>query len=484
MARKRRSLSPVLTPDWQRVLDVAHERARGYLASLPDRPVRAAADPARLRAALDGPLPEDGTDAGRVVDELAAALEPGVVASVGGRYFGFVIGGAVPAALGADWLVSAYDQNAAGSAVSPGAMAAEEVTARWLLDLLRLPAGASVGFVTGGQAANTVGLAAARHAVLRAAGHDVERDGVAGAPPVTVLAGADRHATVDRAVRLLGLGTGCLRAVASDDEGRMRPEALAAALGDVAGPAIVVAQYGEIHTGALDPVGALADIAHGTGAWVHVDGAIGLWARASGTVTSDDGCERADSWSTDPHKWLNVPYDCGVVACRDAAAHRASMSIAADYLTPAGEAARDAFDWNPELSRRARAVPVYAALRSLGRTGVAELVERCCAHARRVADGLRALERVVVLNDVVLNQVIARFGDDDALTDAVVARVQDEGTCWLAGSAWRGRRVMRVSLVNWSTDDEDVERTLDAVARCWAQVRADASTPAGSVRPG
>ncbi len=446
----------------------------GYLESLPDREVAAQAPREQLRAALGGPLGEDGEEPVAVIEALAAALEPGVVASAGGRYFGFVIGGSLPAALGADWLVSAYDQNGGGDALSPGAMVVEEVTAAWLLDVLRLPPGASTGFVTGGQAANTVGLAAARHAVLRAVGHDVERDGLAGAPAVTVLAGADRHATVDRAVRLLGLGSGALRAVATDDAGRMRPEALADLLGAATGPTIVATQYGEIHTGALDPIGELTDLAHRHGAWVHVDGAIGLWARASRHLDLQDGCERADSWSTDAHKWLNVPYDCGIVFCRDVGAHRASMSISADYLVEAGESARDAFHWNPELSKRARAVPVYAALRSLGRAGLAALVDRCCAHAQRFAELLGDVEGVEVLADVGLNQVIVGFGTGesaDVETDEVIRRVQAEGTCWVGGSSWRGRRVMRLSVVNWSTDTDDVERSAAAIIRCWQEVR-------------
>ncbi|MCU1676684.1 MAG: aspartate aminotransferase family protein [Frankiales bacterium] len=462
------------TPDWPQVLDTAAARATRFLSSLPDRAVAAQLSREDLMKALSVPLAEDGVPAEDVIAELADALEPGMVASPGGRYFGFVIGGSVPAALGADWLVSTYDQNAGSAAVSPGSMVVEEVTAAWLLDVLRLPAESSTGFVTGGQAGNTVGLAAARHAVLRAAGHDVERDGLWGAPPVTVFVGADRHATVDRAVRFLGFGTAAVQAVASDDAGRMRPDALGAAMAARPGPSIVVAQYGEIHTGALDPIGELVDVAHAHGAWLHVDGAIGLWARASRALAIDDGCERADSWSADAHKWLNVPYDCGLVFCRDNAAHRASMSTAAAYLVSGAGIARDAFDWNPELSKRARAVPVYAALRSLGRAGLADIVDRTCAHARLFASLLGPAEGVRICNDVHLNQVTVRFGDGetgDEQTEEVVRRVQAGGTCWVGPSTWRGRRVMRISVVNWSTDTDDVERSAAAILTCWAAVR-------------
>jgi glutamate/tyrosine decarboxylase-like PLP-dependent enzyme len=442
----------VQTPDWKSVLDVATERALAHLTGLPERPVGARAGAAELRAALAGPLPATGVDPATVVADLAAGADPGIVASTGGRYFGFVIGGAVPASVGADWLASAWDQNSGGYAVSPAIMVIEETAAAWLVELLRLPADVSTGFVTGGQVANTVGLAAARHAVLRRTGWDVEVEGLVGAPRITVLAGDDRHATVDRALRLLGLGTGSVCRVATDAAGRMRPDALTAALAGATGPTIVATQFGEIHTGALDPVGELADIAHEHGAWVHVDGAIGLWARASRRLDElTAGLERADSWSTDGHKWLNVPYDCGIVFCADSAAHRASMSISADYLSISDDDTRDALDWNPELSRRARSVPVYAALRSLGSDGVAELVDRSCALARRFADGLRGTPGVEVLNDVVLNQVMVRFGDDDAVTDEVIRRVQEDGTCWVGGSTWRGERVMRISVVNWST---------------------------------
>ena len=465
--------------NWESVLSTAAARATRFLDSLPERPVAAGASTDEVRASLGQPLPDGGVPAETVVEELADALEPGMVASQGGRYFGFVIGGALPAALAADWLVSAYDQNAGASAVSPGSMVVEEVAATWLLDVLRLPADCWTGFVTGGQAGNTVGLAAARHAVLRATGHDVERDGLSGAPRVTVFVGADRHATVDRAVRFLGMGSAAVRPVPTDDSGRMTAAALSRAMADSAGPAIVVAQYGEIHTGAIDPIGELADVAHAHGAWLHVDGAIGLWARASRSRKLDDGCERADSWSADAHKWLNVPYDCGIVFCRDQSAHRAAMSTAAAYLVSGAGLARDAFDWNPELSKRARAVPVYAALRSLGRDGLADLVDRTCAHARSFAALLGAADGVHICNEVHLNQVSVRFGEGeegeegDELTIDVVRRVQAEGTCWVGPSTWRGRRVMRISVVNWSTDASDVERSAAAILRCWDAARRD-----------
>jgi glutamate/tyrosine decarboxylase-like PLP-dependent enzyme len=322
--------------------------------------------------------------------------------------------------------------------------------------------------------ANTTCLAAARHGVLKRVGWDVDVDGLVGGPPVTVLATVDRHGTIDRALRLLGFGTARTVLIDTDDQARMRPDALRKALKTVTGPTIVCSQVGEIHTGALDPVGEIADLAHERDAWVHVDGAFGLWALLDDRLAEQTrGVERADSWSTDAHKWLNVPYDCGISFVADAAAHRGAFGATGAYLVYAQDA-RDAFNFNPELSRRARSVPVYAALRALGRDGVVDLVQRCCRYARRFAEVLSAADGIEVVNSVVLNQVSVRFGDDDGLTDAVVSAVQQDGTCWVGGSLFRGRRVMRISVVGWATDDSDVERSCDAILRAWDQVRVRA----------
>ena len=430
------------------------------------------ADLAELRAALGGPLPERPLDPREVVAELATAAEPGVVASSGGRYFGFVVGGATPAALAADWLTSAWDQNAGLYVLGPAASVVEEVAGAWLAELLGLPAGVSVGLVTGAQMANFTGLAIALREVLGRAGWDLESSGLWGAPRVRVLAGRGRHGTIDRALRFLGVGA--VEAVDADDQGRMRPAALAAALGRGGGPAIVCAQLGNVNSGAMDPVGEVCRVAHGRGAWVHVDGAFGMWAAASPRLRPlVAGVERADSWATDAHKWLNVPYDSGLVFCAHPEAHRAAMGIRAGYLLHGSGDQRDALDYNPDHSRRARGFAVYAAIRALGRQGVAELVERCCGLAGRFAERLAAADGAEVLNQVVLNQVLVRFlaadGDHDAHTRRVVDRTQQDGTCWMSGTTWRGRAAMRISVSNWSTDEADVDRSVAAILRCAAE---------------
>jgi glutamate/tyrosine decarboxylase-like PLP-dependent enzyme len=457
-------------PDWQAALDEAYAQALNHLRELPKRPVDATATLAELRAAFGGPLPEGPTEPREVIAGLARAAAPGLVATGSGRFFGFVFGGATPTALAADWLTSTWDQNAGLYAASPAASVAEDVASSWLLDLLHLPPTASVGFVTGAQMAAFTGLAAARHEMLRRVGWDVEADGLAGAPPIRVLAAADRHDTIDRALRYLGVGTRAIVPVASDAQGRMTVDGLAAALRDAHdGPTIVCVEVGNVNSGAVDPVGALIDLAHTAGAWVHVDAAFGLWAAASPALRPLlAGVERADSWSTDAHKWLNVPYDSGLAICAHPAAHRAAMGVRAAYLIHDAGDARDQVDLNPEFSRRARGFPVYAALRALGRSGVAELVERCCALARRFAQKLAAAEGVEVLNEVTLNQVLVRFGDDDALTRRVVEDVRHEGTCFLTGTTWHGRAAMRVSVTNWSTDEDDVDRSVAAILRCAA----------------
>jgi len=404
-----------------------------------------------------------------VVTELARGADGGLVASAGPRYFGFVIGGSLPAALGADWLTSAWDQNAGIYVTSPAAAVVEEVSAQWLLSLFGLPPSASVGFVTGGQMANTACLAAARQAVLRRAGWDVEQRGLYGAPEIEVVVGAEAHVTVLTGLRLLGLGAGRVRVVPTDGQGRMRPEAVEQELERGAGPMILCAQAGNVNTGAFDPFDRIAPLARARGAWLHVDGAFGLWAAASPAHRHlASGVALADSWATDGHKWLNVPYDSGFAIVADRAAHHAAFSADAAYLEKTSGEGRDPEDWVPEFSRRARGFPVWAALRSLGREGVSALVDRCCAHARAIADRLRRAPGVEILNDVVLNQVLVRFtpptgGDPDAFTREVVQRVQRDGTCWLSGTTWQGRAAMRVSVSGWSTTAADVARSADAI---------------------
>ena len=397
-----------------------------------------------------------------MVETLAAASEPGVVGIPSGRYFGFVIGGALPAALAADWLTSVWDQNAGLAICGPSAAVCEEVAGEWVKELLGIPAAASFAFVTGCQMAHVTCLAAARHETLRRVGWDVEEGGLSGSPPITVIAGARKHVTVDRALRLLGLGSGATRRVEVDDQGRMLVGALEDVLGSAHGPTIVCAQAGEVNTGAFDSISEIADLCASAGAWLHVDGAFGLWAAASPELRHlTDGCERADSWATDAHKWLNVPYDCGLafVAHRDA--HRAAMRLIAEYLVADADANRDAMDWTPEFSRRARGFAVYAALRSLGRSGVAALVEGSCARARQFAAAIGELPGCEVLNDVVLNQVLFRF-EDDAATAAALASVQASGEAWMSGTTWDGRAAIRLSVSNWRTTEADIERTVAA----------------------
>jgi glutamate/tyrosine decarboxylase-like PLP-dependent enzyme len=441
---------------------LAAEHAHRFLDSLDERPVRAAASYEELVEALREPLAGEGVEPSEAVAELIAAAEPGVVGTQTGRYFGFVIGSALPAAVAADWLASAWDQNGFNVTLSPAAAAFEAVASEWLADLLLLPRGVSSGFVTGAQGANTTALAAARHHVLARAGWDVARDGLVGAPPIRVLAGAERHVTIDRSLRLLGLGTSCLEVVPVDDQGRMRADALLEALARDEAATIVCAQAGNVNTGAFDPVDGFAEACRAAGAWVHVDGAFGLWAAASPRLRAlVAGCELADSWATDAHKWLNVPYDCGIVFCRDPEAHGSAMAVAASYLQRSD--GRSPSDWVPESSRRARGFAVWAALRSLGRDGVADLVDRCCEHARRFAELLGSDPDVEVLNDVVLNQVLVRFGDDDERTREVVRLVQEDGTCWLGGTEWQGRAAMRISVSSFRTTAEDVERSAAAI---------------------
>jgi glutamate/tyrosine decarboxylase-like PLP-dependent enzyme len=451
--------------DVRKLLELTAAIAADYVESLDDRPVFPDVTPEQLRAALGGPLPEQPVDARQVVSELAGAAGPGVVAMGSGRYFGFVIGGALPAALAADWLTSTWDQNAGLFVAGPSASIVEQVTREWIVELLGLPADASIGFVTGTQMAHVTGLAAARFHVLDAVGWDVGRDGMQGAPRLRVLASAKRHVTLDRALRLLGLG--CPTVVDADEQGRMRIDALARALAGGDGPTIVCAQAGEVNTGAFDPIADIAGVCDDANAWLHVDGAFGIWAAVSPELRHlVSGIERADSWTTDAHKWLNVPYDSGIVLCAHPESHRRAMTVQAEYLIQdEGERrVRDQVDWVPEFSRRARGFAVYASLRSLGRAGVVELVERCCAQARRFADQIGELPGVRVLNEVVLNQVLFRFSDDER-TDAALAAVQASGDVWLSGTTWDGRKAIRVSVSNWQTGDEETDLLVDAFRR-------------------
>jgi glutamate/tyrosine decarboxylase-like PLP-dependent enzyme len=420
-------------------------------------------------------LPDEGESAEDAVRALVAAVEPGLVHSTNPRYFGFVIGGSTPASVAADWLTSAWDQSGQVYATSPAAAVVEEVVVRWVLDLLRLPGDCGVGLVTGGQMANFTALAVARDTVLRRCGWDPDTGGLQGAPGISVLCGECCHATVQTAIRLIGLGTRNVIAVAADDQGRMRPDALEGALGASVGPTIVCLQAGNVNTGAFDPFPRLVALARSRGAWVHVDGAFGLWAAASPRFRHlCDGVEQADSWAVDAHKWLNVPQDSGLVIVRDREAHRRLKAARCAYAGMAAADRRDGSDWAPENSRRARAFVLYAALRNLGRLGVERLVEGCCDAASAFASRLDALPGARRLNDVVLNQVLCRFeppgvADLDGFNAEVAARVQREGVCWLGTTRWQGQTVLRISVSNWQTTLADVEASVASIAAAAAQ---------------
>jgi glutamate/tyrosine decarboxylase-like PLP-dependent enzyme len=449
----------------------AADHAAAYLDGLDAAPVGARATPAELRAALGGPLPESGAPDAKVLDDLVRDVTPGLNASAGGRFFAWVIGGGVPAALAADWLAATWDQNAALAAAAPAAAVVEEVAAAWLRELLGLPAGASAAFTSGCQMAHVTALAAARHRLLGERGWDVERRGLGGAPALRVLAGANRHVSVDRALRILGVGLDALVVLPLDADGRLSVDALDAELRAAPGaPRVVCLQAGDVDTGAFDDFAAAVPRARAAGAWTHVDGAFGLWAAAAPRLRHlVAGAADADSWATDAHKWLNVPYDSGLAFVRDPAAHRGALAIGADYLPAAGESARDAFDWTPELSRRARGFAVYAAIRSLGRAGIADLVERCCARAAELVARAGELPGVEVLRHPVVNQGLVRFraddGDHDRRTEEVMARVRADGEAFFSGTTWRGMRAMRVSVSNWRTGPRDVDRALAALER-------------------
>ncbi|MEY2402555.1 MAG: hypothetical protein QOD38_106 [Acidimicrobiaceae bacterium] len=452
--------------DLRDVLAWAANEAADFRRSLDERPVQPPVDADAVRKAL-GDLEDGPSTARETLEQLVDAVGPVVTGTAGPRYFGFVIGGALDSATGADVLTTGWDQPAYNQLSSPAAAIVEEVVGVWLEELLGIPANASFGLVTGAQGANTVGLAAARHHVLAQAGWDVERDGVFGAPRIRVLASDERHATIDRSLRLLGLGVASVESVAAGENGAIDVADLERVLaGGASGPTIVCLQSGNVNTGACDDLAAACGVAHRFGAWVHVDGAFGLWAAASpSTRHLCNGIELADSWGTDGHKWLNVPYDSGYVFCAHPDTHAAAMAYTASYLVgPSASALRAPGDFVIESSRRARGFATWAALRELGRDGVAELVDRCCRLARRFADGLRAIDGVEIGNDVVLNQVLVRFGDD-ARTDAVIAAAQHDGTCWMGGTTWHGRRYMRLSVSNWQTTDDDIDRSVAAIRR-------------------
>jgi glutamate/tyrosine decarboxylase-like PLP-dependent enzyme len=449
-------------------LTAAMEAARAFLRERSSRPVFPDTTIDALRTALGGPLPIDPISPACVVSDLIRAADPGIVATTGPRYFGFVTGGALPATLAAEWMTTIWDQPASLYVLSPAASVVEEVTAAWLLELLGLPRTASVGFVTGCHTANFTALAAARHEMLRRAGWDVEADGLNGSPKLRVVVGGEVHVSVLGALRMLGIGARQVVRAEADEQGRMKPGALDAVLTAGDGPAIVCAQAGNVNTGAFDPLEDIAAVARRHGAWLHVDGAFGLWAAVSTALRRHTrGVELADSWATDAHKWLNVPYDSGVVFVAHPAAHRAAMSLAAAYLVRSADEPREPMDWTPESSRRARGFAVYAAIRSLGRHGIEDLVDRCCRLARRFADRLRQEPGIEILNEVVLNQVLVRIvaasGDADAATRAALARVQAARVCWLGGTRWHDMDAMRISVSNWSTTEEDIDRSADSI---------------------
>lgn len=458
-------------PTHEDLLQQAAQRSIRYLESLDKRSVAPAPEALERLTELGGPLPDQPVDPAAVLALLDDVGSPATVASAGPRYFGFVIGGSLPATVAANWLAAAWDQNAGLVIASPVAAALEEIALAWIVDLFGLPTGTAGGFVTGDTMANFSCLAAARHAVLERAGWDVESQGLFGAPPITVIVGDEVHASVLKVLGMLGLGRNRVVPVPTDEQGRMRADSLPR----IDGPAIVCTQAGNVNTGAFDPVREICAAAHEAGAWVHVDAAFGLWAAAApGRAHLVDGVAEADSWAGDAHKWLNVPYDCGIALARTPEHFRAAFVSSAAYLT--ARAKREPYEFTPEMSRRARGVEVWAALRSLGRAGLAGLVERNCRQAARLADGLRKAG-YEILNDVVLNQALVSFGDDET-THRVIAAIQDEGTCWLGSTVWHGRAAMRISVSSWATTDADIDRTLEAILRV-AKVESPA-TRAGS----
>lgn len=447
----------------EHLLQSTAERAAHYLNSLDDRGVAPTPEALQALSRLDEPLPGQPTDPQTVIALLDEVGSPATMATAGRRFFGFVVGGSLPAALAANWMASAWDQNSGLAVLAPIAARLELVAMRWLLDVLRLPAGCGVGFVTCATQANFAGLAAARHALLARKSWNVETDGLFGAPPVTVVVGDEVHVSVLKALTMLGMGRERVVRVPVDGQGRMRADALPP-LDD---STILCIQAGNVNTGSFDPASEIIAQAKAAGAWVHVDGAFGLWAAAApDRARLVDGISGADSWATDAHKWLNVPYDSGLVFVRDAQNLHAAMAVNAPYLVDSET--RDPTHYTPDFSRRARGIEVWAALRSLGREGLAELIERTCRHAARFAEGLREAG-YEILNDVVLNQVLVSFGDAET-TRRVIAGIQQDGTCWCGGTVWQGKTAMRISVSSWATTDEDVERSLEAMIRVAAEL--------------
>jgi glutamate/tyrosine decarboxylase-like PLP-dependent enzyme len=450
------------------LFDLTARLATAYLDGVASRHVGSQATRAELMAALGGPLPERGTNPTAVIEQLARAADRGLVATPGPRYFGFVTGGAVPVTVAADWLASTWDQNGALYVMSPAIAVMEDVVSRWILELLDLPAESSVGFVSGAHMANFTCLAAARHEVLRRVGWNVEEDGLQRAPAITVVVGEEVHISVVGALRMLGFGASELIRVAVDTQGRMTPAGLAGALARTSGPTIVCMQAGNVNTGASDPFAPLIASAHERNAWVHVDGAFGLWAASVPDRREQvQGIDGADSWTTDAHKWLNVPYDSGIAIVAHPAPHRAAMSLHASYLLRGGDEERVGMDWVPESSRRARVIPLYALCRALGSTGIREMIAQNCRLAARMAQALRRQAEVEILNEVGLNQVLVRFADSDDITRAVITRVQADGTCWVGGARWHHRDVMRISVSNWATTADDIDRSAAAILRAF-----------------
>ena len=470
----------------RRLFERALEHASRFRDSIADRPPWPEVTGAELQALFDGPLPATGEDPIAVIDALNAAAEPGLSGTTGPRFFGWVIGSSDPVGVAADMLTSAWGQNAGSYACSPAAAVAEKVAAKWLLELLHLPAESSVGFVSGGTLANFTCLAAARNEVLARASWDVEVDGLAGAPRIRVFVGDDAHVTVFAGLRYLGLGTRATR-IATDAEGRMDAQALATALGLGEGPAIVIAQAGQINTGAIDPLPEIARVSRQHGAWLHVDGAFGLWALAVPELADiSAGVDEADSWAVDGHKWLQLPYDSGFAIVRDSAAHRRAMSITASYLPTMAAGEHDPGQLVPELSRRARGFAVWAQLRALGRQGVVEMVRRHCALARRLGVRLAAEPGVHVLNTIQTNQVIVNFGEGSpdersALTRAVIERIQQDDICLAGGADWRGLRVLRLSVISGPLAAADIDRLVAAILSAWRHVQREARLPLASV---
>jgi glutamate/tyrosine decarboxylase-like PLP-dependent enzyme len=442
---------------FREVLTDAATRAQNYLQTIRDRRVGVTREALDKLPALGGPLPLQGQHPSSILQLLDEVGSPATIASMGGRFFGGVVGGALPTAVAAHWLADAWDQNACLFDLSPVSAYLEDIVLGWIVNLLGLPASSGGAFVTGTQMADVTALAAARGSVLRKAGRDVARDGLFAAPPITVIVGEEVHATMRKALELLGFGSNQIHVVPADSQGRMLPSQIPR----LKTPVILCAQLGNVNTGACDPLNEICDVAHSMDAWVHVDGAFGLWAAASPARKHlVDGVARADSWATDAHKWLNVPHDSGIAIVRDPEALRRAMSITASYY-PAPSPNREPMQWGPESSRRARAIEIWAALRSLGSEGVAELVEQTCRHAARFAEGLRAAG-YDVLNDVVLNQVLVSFGDDPS-TARIIDAIQAQGTCWCGGTRWKGRHAMRISVSSWATTDSDVARSLEAM---------------------